>query len=143
MELHAKGNRFQKRSWKEFEEALNKTLKCNFFPDPSKLNLQIFLDDDKALFAHGLPREMPVDEDSDLTRVRHVKENRTGFNYHCACLAATGIPIRVGFQKVGYGVFDTVVAVFTGLFNSKTPDLTGIAILNTDMGYLRIHLLAW
>ena len=100
MELYAKGNRFQKHSWKEFEEALNKTLKCNFFPDPSKLNLQICLDDDKALFAHGLLREMPVDEDSDLARVRHVKENRTGFNCHCACLAATGIPIGVGFQKV-------------------------------------------
>ena len=31
MELHAKGNQFQKRVWKDFEEALNKTWKCNFF----------------------------------------------------------------------------------------------------------------
>ena len=135
MEPHAKGNRFQKRSWKDFEEALKKAWKCNFFPDPSKLNLQICLDDDKALFAHGLLRDIPVDEESDLDRVRHVKENQTGFNCHCACLAATGMPICVGFQKVGYGVFDTVVEICTSLFNRKTPDLTGIATLNADRDY--------
>ena len=36
-----------------------------------------------------------------------------------------------------------MVENFTGLFNSKTPDLTGIATLNADRGYLRLHLLAW
>ena len=31
MELHAKGNQFQKRVWKDFKEALNKTWKYNCF----------------------------------------------------------------------------------------------------------------
>ena len=148
MEEYAKGNPFKDRSWMLFQDALNSTLKENFLPSPKELAKQIIcLDDDKALMDYRSLREVPVDEDSRLARKRHASENRNGFTGHLACFAGSGLPLRVAFEMVGYGLFDTVVELFQALYGTRTgpdiPDLTNIATLNADRQYLRINLLAW
>ena len=91
-------------------------------------------------------RKVLVDEDSDLSRQHHVRENRNGFNAHCACFVASGLPIQVASQKVGCGIFNTVVEIFQGLFDrSKNGirNLKNAAALSVDCAYMRVNLLSW
>ena len=125
---------------------LNTILREHLLPTPTKLKLQICIDYDKGLCGYQSLRKVLVDEGSDLLRQHHVRENRNGFNAHCACFAASGLQIQVAFQKVECGIFDTVVEQFQGLFDtskSGIPNPTNAAALNVDLAYLRANLLSW
>ena len=79
VENHHKGNIHKKRSWKMFQNALNITLK-EFIPSRGELPIKVCLDDDKSPCAYQSLRDF--DDDSDLSRQHHVKENQKGFNAH-------------------------------------------------------------
>ena len=146
VENYAKGHALKKRFWKVIQDVLNTTLREHFLPTPSELKLQIYIDDDNSLCAYQSLRKVPVDKDYDLLRQHHFRENRKGINAHCTCFAASGLSLQVAFQKVGCRIFDTVVEIFQGMFDTSKntiPNLTNAAVLDEDCAYLRVDLLLW
>ena len=79
--------------------------------------------------------------------VRHVRNNRHGFNNHVISYTATDIPIDCKFKHVQYAMeMDTFNDIMQGLFNVKDSsklNLAGRATLIIDQGYSRQGILKW
>ena len=71
-----KGNSNIKRAWEQFQRAYNVTMTENFMPGRKDMRLQICCDDDKLEFAYSSLRDIPVDEESGISRQHHVKVNK-------------------------------------------------------------------
>lgn len=99
IEEHNKGSNFKKRSWALLQKAYNELMVNTFMPDPNEIKLGICLDDDKAEYDYKKLRLVPVDEDSDLGRHRHMKVNKRGFIGHIFAFVGSGVVFQIQFQR--------------------------------------------
>ena len=84
MHHHGMNASFAPRFWEPLQEAFNKTMIVNFTPREA-MKMLFTLDDDKNYHGYGRARNIKFGCESGLKRVRHVKDNKTGYNNHIIC----------------------------------------------------------
>ncbi len=147
---YGKNEMFSRRFWEELEDAVNSVMVKHFVPKKagsSLSKLTLTYDDDKIHFSYGAMRDIPIGEDSNLQRTRHIRDNKKGVTNHVLAYAATDITIVSKLQHVDHeSMLDVFLDTMKTLFNSKfekKPNLSGKATLAIDRGYTRVAILAW
>ena len=152
MDEYGLSRNFSSRFWELLEHAFNRT-RVEYFTNFQRCSedadwrFVFTIDDNKLHFRYGQARNVPLGEESRLKRVRHVRDNRLGFNNHVVSYAATNIPIICKFEHEQHTTeMDTFEDIMRTLFNVKgsgKPNLAGQATLVIDRGYFRQAVLKW
>lgn len=147
MESYNKGHPNKPRFWKVLENAFNEMARENFLLGPKDGSLKLGTDDDKVHANVQNMKDIPIDQESGLKRVRHVNDNVNGINNHVVSYAATGLPIQMAFEQTGQKIYDVFVGLMRGMFckenSQEFPDLSNYVQLFVDRGYLKLPLLLW
>lgn len=139
-----KKEKFSKRSWEDIEEAFNDMAKEIFVPTgtPPEFVINATIDDDKHHHNGTVAkRDQPLDEETNLSIGRHVKENAPGPTVDATVLSASGIVIHLHYRRPGETEFESIKATFKSLFKvgegKELPNLSGKVSLAADRGYWR------
>ena len=139
MHCHGMNVSFAPRFWVLLQEAFNKTMIANFSPR-DQMKMVFTLDDDKNHYGYGRARNVQLGCESGLKRVRHIRDNKTGYNNHVMCYAISDIPLMSIFEHENHEnvskVFDEIMWAFFNLKGSAKPNLSGRATLVVDRGCL-------
>ena len=128
------------QAWEEFEEAFNNVEKELFISTHNEFKIRITVDDEKHWFNHFVnPRDMPLDENSEL------KRERPGRTADVACYTSSGVPIFVYYRRKGKSEQTGMIAALEKLFmvgeGNDTANLSGKIQFTADRGYWRPGLL--
>jgi hypothetical protein len=136
--------RFKNRAWEKIEAALNNVLKELFVPCKLEDEMEMMLtaDDDKVWYNNTqATKDVPLEENSNLKRERHVKDNAPGVTADVTVYTASGFPVHVHFRRPGETEFHSLKAAVKHLFRwgegSKPPNLCGKVKFAMDRGYWR------
>lgn len=95
-------------------------------------NIDIVVDDDKV-FGQNDPKK----DTYGLRYTRHVKDNRHGYNCHCAATTCTLFPIAIHWEKQGESSYICIEQILRSLFRncvSGYPDFRQVTLFS-DRGY--------